>query len=894
MSGLDFVISDWGNNIILTQTASLLGASIPSLGTGIRTVYEVDTQVFRDTFQYHVDSEDLNDDNLTTSGNLGDIKYYVDNNHFKGTSSVNKNWPDGYIINPTNSTTSYANNIDTTFTIPSSGGSYSKNKSLVKHDYLRWIAFKLFGTHYGVDLFNNEFTMLEEIAKQGHNIYEQFIKYKLDYINTDSTNSCMVTENKTIDTNIYNYTSGTTVVAANYMTGVSGSGNTYAGSGTTTTYGPSTTDNVSNICKTLFDQMLHAQPERFQDISGGSPYAPNTNGRTGENYLGDGKYERIPLPFIAGDTISFSITLKPNSGQASITNNSALSDSDLNRTYIIKLLLTDSAINNTHPSDINKNTNGTITNSSYLTSYISPTQQFSQMMSGLTYAMYGGNIDVFVNDFHLICDFKQKYVNDSGTWTVKDWSYVKAELETAAGSSLTDAQAETNLRASLTNVANSVDLTNTKINYTGSSYVLEIIPAGTDKIYYKGSLTNIPGTATSITWRLTYTTAGNTATKYTTILFGTYSGLNYTISPIVSNYATVFSIDGTSNLVTGNVLKNFTTFTLSEPTLNYTEYTESSVNWGLMTINNTHRGSLDTAITESGWATATQNLKILGNGSGAQWNDFKFSYGTASHGKPDKMHIENVSLITTSVDSYAVYSRDTKTTMKDITISGYSGNSGETGGGAMRIRAADYSGESHSSSSPTLENVTISNCCRGIRIQDSISAYVKDCPVTNVTDNGVYFASGSYTSSAGCTNCTADNCNVTTAGQVAYMNIGGSGNKFINSTMNGSRGAAVGIYNTNGQIEVTNCSFTNANTSETTTPYGGNTDEFGGSACGMSVNVGDTNGKLVVSNSTFISGNDSVFWKSAPGTMEVSNNTVTLANFPGGLVDSESSTITGV
>ncbi|RZD41102.1 MAG: hypothetical protein CXT73_05585, partial [Methanobacteriota archaeon] len=88
MSGLDFVILDWGNNIILTQTASLLGASIPSLGTGIRTVYEVDTQVFRDTFQYHVDSEDLNDDNLTTSGNLGDIKYYVDNNHFKGTSSV--------------------------------------------------------------------------------------------------------------------------------------------------------------------------------------------------------------------------------------------------------------------------------------------------------------------------------------------------------------------------------------------------------------------------------------------------------------------------------------------------------------------------------------------------------------------------------------------------------------------------------------------------------------------------------------------------------------------------------------------------------------------------------------------------------------------------------------
>ena len=219
----------------------------------------------------------------------------------------------------------------------------------------------------------------------------------------------------------------------------------------------------------------------------------------------------------------------------------------------------------------------------------------------------------------------------------------------------------------------------------------------------------------------------------------------------------------------------------------------------------------------------------------------------------------------------------------------------ETRGGAMRLRGADYSSELHNSSNPTLDNVTVTNCCRGIRIQDSIGAYVKDCDVSNVSDNAIYFAAGSYgdtlANDDGCRNCTADNCTVTTAGQVAFLSIGGGDNKFTNCSMNGSRGAGVGVYNTNGLIEVINCNFTNANTAETVTPWGANTDDFGGGACGMSVKETDTNGIVIASGCTFISGDGSVYWKTPHGVMQAIQNTVMLANFPDSLVQPSSAPI---
>ena len=257
---------------------------------------------------------------------------------------------------------------------------------------------------------------------------------------------------------------------------------------------------------------------------------------------------------------------------------------------------------------------------------------------------------------------------------------------------------------------------------------------------------------------------------------------------------------------------------------------------------------------------------------------------------------------TNNINGYAVYSRDTLTTMENVTIKGYSGDTtditsftgagtgrwSETGGGAMRIRGASYPLNEHDSSNPTLNNVHVENCCRGIRIQDCDNVYVKDCTVENISDNGIYFAAGSYSSTSGCNNSTIDNCQVIKVGQTGLMNIGGDNNTFKNCTVNHSRGAAGAVWNTNG-ITYEDCTFTNANTADTTTPWGGNTDDYSGAAFGMSVANGDTSADVKVKDSTFVSGADSVYYKnSAVGTLTAIDNTVDLNEFSGGLIDTSS------
>jgi hypothetical protein len=315
-------------------------------------------------------------------------------------------------------------------------------------------------------------------------------------------------------------------------------------------------------------------------------------------------------------------------------------------------------------------------------------------------------------------------------------------------------------------------------------------------------------------------------------------------------------------------------------------------NFKAITVNNNYSGTLAAALPLTGgtFTTSTDNdLKIIGAGSGVVWNDFQYSY---SDGQPEYIHIENIKFLTTTVNGYCIYSKVTKLTMTDVTIDGYSGGEGrwtETSGGALRLRGATYTG--HDTMTPTLNTITVTNCCRGLRIQDSVGVYVRDCDIVkaagasySVSDNALYFASGDYKSSAGCTNCTFEGCTVEGAGQVAFMSIGGSSNTFLNCTMDTSTGAGFGCFNTNGAINVTGCSFTNANTAlaNEVNGWGGSVDNFGTAACGMNVETGDTSANVIVSGCSFVSGSGVVFYKSTTvGIMTRSTNTVTIANFTG-------------
>ena len=264
-----------------------------------------------------------------------------------------KNWPSTYKLNTCNACTTYPDNIDTTFTTDIDGTKYSKEKTLVKHDYIRWLGFKLFSSLHSSGLFSNENQMNEELAEQGERLFYEYIKFKLDYISTQSTRDCMFLDEIDDTTNPSNLNANNKV-DANYLT--NHTDEKYNGFGVDDGYGPSSNEVVNNITKTLFEQIIKTQPERFQNINSGQnpPFGPNSaidpqRTRSGENTL-DSSYNRIPLPFAEGDSITFNITILPSLGQSKITSDPFLTDEDLYRTYHIKLLLTDEPINNPIPN----------------------------------------------------------------------------------------------------------------------------------------------------------------------------------------------------------------------------------------------------------------------------------------------------------------------------------------------------------------------------------------------------------------------------------------------------------------------------------------------------------------------------------------------------------------
>ena len=53
-----------------------------------------------------------------------------------------------------------------------SNGTYVDNRMLVKHDFVRYLALKLFNTYQGVDLFSNENAMKEDLAAKGAAAWE--------------------------------------------------------------------------------------------------------------------------------------------------------------------------------------------------------------------------------------------------------------------------------------------------------------------------------------------------------------------------------------------------------------------------------------------------------------------------------------------------------------------------------------------------------------------------------------------------------------------------------------------------------------------------------------------------------------------------------------------------
>jgi hypothetical protein len=264
MSSIDFVLDRFSAAYTLSQSATMFeGTSLAFTDASATAVFYVSQTDMQNVFKFQSDSFDMND--LSAS----DIRYFT----------YMENWPAGLVINPVNAMLdkSGSANAITQIGIP--------NKMLVKHDFIRYLALKLFNTPSGVDLFNNESELIAHLNDMGNSSYQNDISGSLWKYATNAS---------------------TEIDNTNFI--LDASSNVKC-----------TTDHLTsndNICRELFNQILYANKSRFSDIS--------------LNTLGVRS-----LPILTGDSISYRFTVFPKAGQNDITGVAAFGG----RSYRIKLLV---------------------------------------------------------------------------------------------------------------------------------------------------------------------------------------------------------------------------------------------------------------------------------------------------------------------------------------------------------------------------------------------------------------------------------------------------------------------------------------------------------------------------------------------------------------------------
>jgi hypothetical protein len=262
-NAISFVLEHLNDSYQLTEAGTLddFAVTIPT-DAHVTAVFHVSRTLLQDTFKFQSDALDIS--NVEAS----DVKYYVYPANFP--PDVNVAHAMLHDDDGGSASAGYS-----TYTVA------ARNRSLLKHDFVRYLSVKLFNTVHGVDLFDNETELLQNIVAGGI-----IIK---DGINTKLTNIGISGVNATGE-----------------------SGSRYLTNGNTDT---------NNIGRIIMRQIAASDPERFKDI------------------LNQDSIQSIP--FVDGDALYFKVTLQAATGQHTLTNVPQIPE----RVYLIKLLAKDTLAN---------------------------------------------------------------------------------------------------------------------------------------------------------------------------------------------------------------------------------------------------------------------------------------------------------------------------------------------------------------------------------------------------------------------------------------------------------------------------------------------------------------------------------------------------------------------
>lgn len=280
MSGHDFVLSALSTSVTMnTQAVMDTGEVSTILDSSAVAVFNINLNSVKDVFKFSSTTYDISD-NLPS----GEMHYFVHANE----------WPTDVIINPSDSMMDKAGSVNPILTVPLS------TEMLVKHDFIRYLALKLFNTAMGTDLFSNEGALLNDLNAKGLVAWTDISENLWEYATTNTSSAEIDNMGVLLDP------------SSNQLC---------------------TTDHFSgdtNLCRELYQQLVFTS-------SGRSRF---------QNVILDGN-NQAPIPFIAGDSISFLYTINPAANQHNVTGVSAFGG----RSYKIKLQIVSSGASNTVPTD---------------------------------------------------------------------------------------------------------------------------------------------------------------------------------------------------------------------------------------------------------------------------------------------------------------------------------------------------------------------------------------------------------------------------------------------------------------------------------------------------------------------------------------------------------------
>lgn len=222
-------------------------------------------------FKFRTPSETDGSLNLAIFDASSDIQYYV----------FRKCWPTSLKINPSHAMLdqSESSGMLTGGGGGGGAGSFAANKSLVKHDFIRYISLQLFNTIHGVDFLSNEEDLLENIVYYG-DVARIGIMAVLDTISTQSADITMAAD---------------------------ASGNRYLTNAVTSN---------TNISRELLRQIYLNVPERLAALS-------------------DSSGVMLSVPLVENDTLNIKVVMEPSPGQHTLTNVGTIPS----REYNIKLVM---------------------------------------------------------------------------------------------------------------------------------------------------------------------------------------------------------------------------------------------------------------------------------------------------------------------------------------------------------------------------------------------------------------------------------------------------------------------------------------------------------------------------------------------------------------------------